>query len=222
VNIRLACCTLALLATAAALPAAQARGSVEAGAALAATCAACHGAAGANSNNPEWPNLAGQNASYITRQLHLLHDGKRVGKPGDANAATMSAMALTLTDQNMEDVAAYFATLAPAGLEADPAHWQAGQKLYQWGDRARGIPSCSACHGPVGAGNPTGGYPSLRAQQSAYVVKQLNAYGSDERYTRNDKGATNGGELAAIMRTVAGRLSEDDKRNLAAYIQGMR
>lgn len=221
-NIRLACTAAMLLATATWLPAAQAKGSVEVGAALAATCGACHGAAGANSINPEWPNLAGQNASYVTHQLHLLHDGKRVGKPGDANAATMTAMAATLSDQNIEDVAAYFATLAPAGLEADPVHWAAGQKLYQWGDRSRSVPACSACHGPIGAGNPVGGYPALRAQQSGYVLKQLNAYANDERYTKNEKGASSGGDLAAIMHTIAGRLSDTDKRDLAAYIQGMR
>jgi cytochrome c553 len=225
VNIRLACAAAALLATAIALPAAHAevaKGSVEAGAALAATCGACHGAAGANSNNADWPNLAGQNAHYVERQLHLLHDGKRVGKPGDTNAATMAAMAATLSDQNIADVAAYFATLVPAGLEADAAHYVAGQKLYQSGDRARAIPSCSACHGPVGRGNPTGGYPALRAQQASYVVKQLNAYSNDERYTKNEKGARNGGDLAAIMHTIAGRLNDNDKRDLAAYIQGMR
>jgi cytochrome c553 len=221
VNIRLACTTLALLATAFALPAAHARGSAETGATRAAICGACHGPTG-SSVNPEWPNLAGQNAAYIERQLHLLHDDKRVGKPGDANAALMPAQAKLLSDQDMEDVAAYFSSQVPAGLEADPSYYAAGQKLYQSGDRTRGIPACSACHGPVGGGIAIGGYPALRAQHSVYVIKQLGNYASGERYTKDAKGLPTGGALASIMQTIASRLTDADKRDLASYIQGIR
>jgi cytochrome c553 len=221
VNIRLACATAALLATTFALPAAQAKGSAEAGATRAAVCGACHGPTG-SSVNPEWPNLAGQNAAYIQRQLHLFHDGKRVGKAGDATSGLMPPQAMLLSDQDIEDVAAYFSGLVPTGLEADPSYFAAGQKLYQNGDRARGIPACSACHGPVGRGNPVGGYPALRAQHSVYVVKQLNNFASSERYTKDAKGQPTGGELATMMQTVAARLTDADKRDLASYIQGMR
>jgi cytochrome c553 len=221
VNIRLACATAALLATAFAVPAAHARGSAENGATRSAVCGACHGPTG-NSANPEWPNLAGQNAVYIERQLHLLHDDKRVGKPGDANSALMPAQAKLLSDQDMQDVAAYFSSLVPAGLEADPSYYAAGQKLYQSGDRARGIPACSACHGPVGRGNPVGGYPALRAQHSVYVIKQLGNYASGERYTKDAKGQPTGGALSSIMQSIAGRLTEADQRDLASYIQGLR
>jgi len=217
VNIRLACCVLALLAT----PISWSKGSATDGAAKAATCLACHGPNG-NSVNGEWPNLAGQNAAYVERQLHLLHDGKRVGKTGDAAAGLMPPMAATLNDQDIEDVAAYYAMQVPSGLEADPSYWEAGQELYRDGDRARGIPACAACHGPVGRGNPAAGYPALRGQQSVYLTKQLGAYGADVRYTKNDKGVSTGGDNAAIMHTIASRLTEADMRNLASYIQGMR
>jgi cbb3-type cytochrome c oxidase subunit III len=216
-TIRFAGCALALLAA----PISWSTGSAEAGAALAATCTACHGANG-NSSNGEWPSLAGQNAAYIERQLHLLHDGRRTGKTGDAAAAMMPAMATTLSDQNIEDVAAYYSQQTPAGLEADPSYWQAGQRLYRSGDRARGIPACAACHGPTGRGNPAAGYPSLRAQQSMYVVKQLSAYSADVRYAKNEKDASYGGDNAVIMHTIAARLSDEDMRNVASYIQGMR
>ena len=79
-------------------------------------------------------------------QLHLFHDGRRTGKPGDAGASMMPAMATALTDQNIEDVAAYYSQQTPAGLEADPSYWKAGQKLYRSGDRRardsglRGLP----------------------------------------------------------------------------------
>ena len=216
-SIRLACCVIALMAA----TGSWSQGSAEAGAAVAATCQACHGSNG-NSANPEWPNLAGQNTAYLERQLHLLHDGKRTGMPGDAAAAMMPAMAGALTDQNIEDVAVYFSMQTPVGLEADPSYWQAGQKLYRGGDRARGIPACSACHGPAGRGNPGSGYPALRAQQSMYVIKQLKAYGDSERYSKDARGASNGGENALIMHTIASRMSAEDMRDVASYIQGLR
>ena len=216
-TIRLACCALLLLAA----PISWSKGSAEAGAAVAATCLACHGPNG-NSINAEWPNLAGQNAAYIEHQLHLLHDGQRTGKAGDASAAMMPAMAVTLSDQNMEDVAAYFSQQAASGLEADPSYWQAGEKLYRSGDRARAIPACAACHGPTGRGNPAAGYPALRAQQSLYVIKQLGAYSADVRYSKNDKGVSFGGDNGNIMHTIAARLTDEDMRNLASYMQGMR
>ena len=216
-SIRLACCALALWAA----PISWSHGSAEGGAVLAGTCLACHGVNG-NSVNPEWPNLAGQNAAYIEHQLHLLHDGRRTGKVGDAAAAMMPAMATALSDQNIEDVAAYYSQQTPAGLEADPSYWRAGEKLYRGGDRARGIPACAACHGPSGHGNPAAGYPALRAQHSVYVVKQLGAYSADVRYSKNEHGASYGGDNAVIMHTIASRLSDEDIRNVASYIQGMR
>ena len=219
---RLAYRVLALLLVPAALaPAAWSKGSAADGAAKAATCLACHGPNG-NSTNPEWPSLAGQNAAYIEHQLHLLHGGQRVGKPGDAAAGMMPPMAAMLSDQDIEDVAAYYSTQAPTGLEADPSYWEAGQKLYQRGDRARGIPACAACHGPVGGGNPAAGYPALHGQESMYLIKQLGAYSSDARYTKNAKGASAGGDNDTIMHTIAARLNDTDIRNLASYIQGMR
>jgi cbb3-type cytochrome c oxidase subunit III len=216
-TMRLAC-LLALFPASMAL----ANGSAEAGAAKAAACSACHGAPGANSLMGEYPNLAGQNAAYIERQLHLMHDGKRTAREGDAMSAMMAPMAATLSDQDIADVAAYYATLVPAGLEADAAYWQAGQRLYRAGDRERGIPACAACHGPVGRGNPAAGYPALRAQQAMYLVKQLKAYGADTRYTHNEKGVSNGGDVGQIMRSIATRLTENDMRDLAAYVEGMR
>jgi cytochrome c553 len=53
-------------------------------------------------------------------------------------------------------------------------------------------------------------------------MKQLSAYGSDARYTKNDKGVSFGGDNATIMHTIAKRLTDEDMRNLASYIQGMR
>jgi cytochrome c553 len=211
-------CVVAALSYA--LPGA-AKGSAEDGAAKAATCLACHGANG-NSVNAEWPSLAGQNAAYIIKQLKMYHGGMRTGDPKNANSALMPPMAAPLSDQDMEDIAAYYSVQTPTGNEADPALWEAGAKLYRGGDRARNIPACAACHGPLGSGNPAAGYPALRAQHVNYTTRQLNDFRAQQRYTKNDKGASNGGDNAAIMQTIATRLSPDDIRALAAYLQGMR
>jgi len=204
------------LLAALAAPLAVAKGTAEAGATKAATCLACHGVNG-NSVNPEWPSLAGQNAAYVAKQLHAFHDKTRADSTG-----LMPPMAAPLSDQDIEDLAVYFSLQTPTGLEADPSYWQAGAKLYRGGDRARKIPACMACHGPVGRGNPAAGYPTLRAQHSVYTVKQLTAYAADARYIKTDKGDDAGGANAQIMHTIAGRLSQEDVRNLASYIQGIR
>jgi cytochrome c553 len=179
-------------------------GNVEAGATKATTCAACHGANG-NSINPEWPSLAGLGADYIADQLKNFKEGKRANP-------IMMPMAASLTADDMADIGAYFNSLTNTGLEADPSFWQAGEKLYRGGDAGRQIPACLACHGPTGRGNEPAKFPALRGQQSAYVVKQLNDYASGTRAT-----GPNG-----VMQTIAKRLSTDDIRNLASYIQGIR
>jgi cytochrome c553 len=181
-----------------------AAGSVETGATKAIVCQACHGANG-NSANPEWPSLAGIGADYIVEQLKNFKDGKRNNPVMMPNAANLSA-------DDMADLGAYFDSLTNTGLEADPSYWQAGEKLYRGGDQARGIPACMACHGPTGRGNEAAKFPALRGQQSVYVVKQLNDYASGARST-----GPNG-----IMQTIAKRLSADDIRNLASYLQGIR
>jgi cytochrome c553 len=179
-------------------------GSVEAGASKAVVCQACHGANG-NSANPEWPSLAGIGADYIAEQLKSFKEGKRTNPVMMPNVANLSA-------DDMADLGAYFDSLTNAGLEADPSYWLAGEKLYRGGDAARGIPACMACHGPTGRGNEPAKFPALRGQQSVYLAKQLNDYASGARAT-----GPNG-----IMQTVAKRLSPDDIRNVASYLQGIR
>ena len=183
---------------------AMAVGSVEAGASKAVVCQACHGANG-NSANPEWPSLAGIGADYIAEQLKNFKEGKRTNPVMMPNVANLSA-------DDMADLGAYFDSLTNTGLEADPSYWQAGEKLYRGGDAARGIPACMACHGPTGRGNEPAKFPALRGQQSVYLAKQLNDYASGARAT-----GPNG-----IMQTIAKRLSPDDIRNLASYLQGIR
>ncbi len=192
------------------------KGDAKAGAEKVLACQACHGLNG-NSTNPEWPSLAGQNAAYTSEQMKLFRAQHR-------NNLVMAAQATTLTaDQDIADIAAYFAAQTPTGLEADPSYWKAGEALYRGGDAARGIPACKACHGPVGRGNAGAAYPALRAQHAGYTIKQLTEYATDSRYLdASGSGAKHKSRNGHMMVTISKRLSAEDMRNLASYIQGMR
>jgi cytochrome c553 len=182
------------------------------GATKSAVCSACHGPEG-NSVNPEWPRLAGQSAVYIAEQLRLFRAGSRANP-------IMQPLAATLSDQDISDLAVYYQAQTPTGLEADPSYWRSGQALYLRGDRARDVPACVACHGPLGRGNLAAGYPALRAQQSVYVAKQLGDYASGARYSGpNAQQASRNGTM---MFTIAKRLTPEEIRDAASYVQGMR
>jgi cytochrome c553 len=183
----------------------SADGKPEAGAAKAAVCSACHGPNG-HSINPLWPNLAGQHASYTFEQVKAIQKGDKRANP------TMQPLVANLSDEDIRDIAAYYATQTEAGLEADPSYWKSGEKIYRGGVAQRNIPACVACHGPIGRGNAPGKYPALRAQHAQYTLKQLHDYKSGERKTGP----------GGIMQTIAGRLSEEEMRDLASYIQGLR
>lgn len=188
-------------------------GKVENGASKTAVCAGCHGPNG-NSANPDWPRLAGQSAVYIVEQLNLFKSQVRPNP-------VMMPLASGLSDQDINDIAVYFQAQTPTGLEADPSYWKAGEALYRRGDKARNIPACIACHGPGGRGNLTAGYPALRAQHSVYVAKQLNDYASGARYS-GAKNPAQPSRNGAMMLTIAKRLTPEDIRNVASYVQGLR
>jgi len=179
-------------------------GNAEAGQAKSALCAACHGADG-NSVNPQWPSLAGLGADYIAQQLAYFKSQQR-------NNAIMYPIAMTLSPQDMADIGAYYGSQKNTGLEADPSTWKQGEHLYRAGNQERGIPACMACHGPLGAGNEPAKWPALRGQHAEYVVTQLTAYASGERVSPSN----------AIMPTIAKRLTPDEMKQLASYVQGLR
>lgn len=188
-------------------------GTAQNGSTKVATCIACHGPNG-NSTNPDWPKLAGQNAVYVAEQLRLFKAAVR-------NNPVMMPMGSMLSDRDIDDLSVYYEAQTPTGLEADPSYWKAGQALYTFGDSARNIPACIACHGPVGRGNLASGYPALRAQYAVYVVKQLNDYASGARYAGAAPGKPQS-RNGAMMETIAKLLTPEEIRNVASYVQGMR
>jgi cytochrome c553 len=181
-------------------------GSVEAGKARSITCTACHGAEG-NSVNPLWPNIAGQNATYIVAQLLAF-------KSGDRQDPLMAPQAMMLSDDDVANLAVYYESL-PAAAQAvsDASSVDKGEAIYRGGDSENGVAACLACHGPTGRGNPAANYPAIQGQHAAYTEKQLRDYASGSRTT---DGTTR------IMRDIAERLDADDVKAVASYIQGLR
>jgi cytochrome c553 len=182
---------------------AQETGSAEAGQTKAGVCAACHGADG-NSVNPEWPSLAGQHASYIVSQLKAYKDGSRQN-------ALMSPQAMSLSEEDMQDLAAWYSSQALTPKEADPALLGRGRQLYTGGNPDREIAACIACHGPGGRGNPLAGYPAIAGQHATYTANQLRLYASGERQGAN-----------AMMRNIAANMTEEDIKAVSSFIQGLR
>jgi cytochrome c553 len=181
-------------------------GSAEAGKARSVTCAACHGPDG-NSVNPAWPSIAGQNAPYMLKQLQAFKSGSRTDP-------LMTAQAMPLSEQEMRDLAVYYAAQAPAPKAvAAPESVNKGEALYQGGDAENKIAACLACHGPTGRGNPAAAYPMLKGQHATYTATQLRNYANGQR---KSDGPTR------VMRDIAARLEEDDILAVASYVQGLQ
>ena len=141
-------------------------GDPVAGEAKAALCTSCHGPAG-NSVNPGWPKLAGQHARYTAKQVRDFKVG------ATRSDALMAPMIAALSDQDIEDIAAYY-SLQPSsgGFVSEELH-ALGERIYRGGNMESGVPACIACHGPKGAGNGPAGFPRLAGQHAAYTAKQL-------------------------------------------------
>ncbi|MEO1889513.1 MAG: c-type cytochrome [Cycloclasticus sp.] len=192
-------CVLGLLLSSAAF----ANGDIEAGRTTAAVCAGCHGQNG-NSTNPVWPKLAGQHAFYIVKELHDFQNKKRLD-------ATMAPMAAGLSAADIEDVAAYFASL-PSTVEAASADKiKLGEKLYRAGKVDNGLPACIACHGPNGAGSAPARFPRIGGQHAAYLSKTLKDFKAE---TRNN-------DHQAMMRDIAGRMNNKEIEAVSSYISGL-
>jgi cytochrome c553 len=172
-------------------------------------CAACHNADG-NSSITANPKLAGQHYDYLVKQLK---DFKAVGdKPAARPNPVMGGMVAGLTEDQMRDIAAYFASQKSADNSAKNKQTiEQGKKLYRAGDQAKGLPACAACHGPAGAGMPAQ-YPRIAGQHSDYTETQLKAFRAGERANDPNK----------MMRMVALKMTDAEIKAVADYIAGLR
>jgi len=182
----------------------HAEGDAEAGKEKTQSCAICHGADG-NSTTPQWPKIAGQHADYLEEQLEGFRSGVRVGQ-------VMNEMASELSDQDIEDLAAYFSEQTPVLGETDPKLLPHGQKVYRGGIAETEVPACMACHGPNGQGNPGSAYPLLSGQHAEYVYIALQAYAD---------GLVEGTN-SYMMTDIARRMTDRDMRAVATYVEGLR
>ncbi len=192
---------------------AHAAGNAEAGQEKVAVCGACHGPDG-NSAAPNFPKLAGQGENYLFKQLQDIKAGSSpTAEPGvGRKVLEMTGILEPYSEQDLQDMAAYFASQKMTIGMADPALVQQGEQLFRGGKLDVGMPACSGCHSPNGVGNNLARFPRLGGQHSAYTAKQLTDFREGDR--------TNDGDTA-IMRTIASKLSNKEIQALSSYIQGL-
>lgn len=165
-------------------------------------CSACHGTDG-NSVITANPKLAGQHPEYLVKQLTEFKAGKRAN-------AVMSGMAAMLSDEDMKNLAAYFAgQKLVLGQTKTNGQGSLGEKIYRGGIAANNLPACASCHGATGAGLPKQ-FPRLGGQHADYTLAQLRTFRTGER--------TN----APMMMTIATKMTDTEMSAVADYIQGLR
>jgi cytochrome c553 len=177
----------------------------EAGRALAAPCVACHGEDG-NATAPINPSLAGQNMRYLVRQMLLIRDGGRA-------APLMAGQLDRMTDEEIEHMAAFYASQTPKVNQAPASAAGLGQSIYRGGILDKQVAACTGCHAPDGSGNAPAGFPALTGQPVDYVVAQLTAYREGLRTTDEEYGG--------MMRQTAARMTDGEIRAVADYVLGL-
>lgn len=166
-------------------------------------CSGCHGRDG-NSDNSEYPILAGQGQGYLIKQFLDFKSGVR---KDDHMTSIVEAVSI----EDIKHIAAYLSRQQRRQGSASTKTSDSGKQIFQNGNSVRSISACAACHGKEGKGNSVLNYPSLAGQHADYIAKTLKEFRSGVR--RNDK--------QAVMRTIAAGLSDQDIEALAAYIAAM-
>ena len=165
-------------------------------------CAVCHTSDGSR-GLPANPILAGQHAEYLAKQLVEFKAGKRA-------SPIMAGMAATLSDDDVRNVAAFYASKsAKPGAARNKDLVLLGEKIYRGGIAAKQVPACAGCHSPTGAGIPSQ-YPRLAGQHAEYAEVQLVALRSGQRAN------------APQMVAIAARLSDQEIKAVADYMAGLR
>jgi len=172
-------------------------------------CAACHAADG-NSPLAANPKLAGQIYEYLHKQL--VNFKPQAGKKAERENPVMGGMVASLSESDMQNVSAYYASqkLKPA-TATSKERVALGQKIYRGGITASGVPACAGCHGPTGAGIPAQ-YPRIAGQFPEYVEAQLRAF----------RAGTRANDPNGMMRGVAVRMNNREIRAVAEYVAGLR
>jgi cytochrome c553 len=189
-------------ASAAEAKAAAAKPDLAKGQATSAVCGACHTADGSR-GAPANPILAGQHPEYLVKQLTEFKAGVR-------DNAIMKGMAATLGEDDMKNVAAFYASKkAKSGFAKDKTLATLGEKIYRGGLADRNVPACAGCHSPTGAGIPAQ-YPRLGGQHAEYTETQLLAFRGGVR------------KNSIQMTGVAAKMNDTEIKAVADYIAGLQ
>ena len=206
----------------------HAEGNISSGKEKAAACVSCHGDNG-NSMAPTFPKLAQQHSSYLIKQLRAFKNGAR-------NDPMMSSIAMGLTEEDMIDIAAYYAeqevsaNQLPVLDDEDekPAATEAkkktdgndaiqtiiaqGSDLYRNGDLPREVSACIACHGPFGEGNKPAAFPLLKSQHADYLIKTLTDFKNDSRSNNPEN----------MMHMIAKKMTDEEIKAVSYRISMMK
>jgi cytochrome c553 len=192
------------LGTAAVVQAQEVNGDVKAGEGKIAMCIGCHGIAGYQSSFPEVykvPKIAGQNAGYIAAALHGYAKGER-------RFPTMHAVSVSLSDQDIADISAYYAQLGQADAKALPEAPSREPSTEVAALLQKG--ACVSCHGANFAKPIDPSYPQIAGQNADYLFVALKAY-----KTENNPHI---GRSNAIMGGIAKQFTNKELKALAGYI----
>lgn len=197
----LSCCLFAAASVSANEAPAPAKADLVKGAATAAVCSACHSTDGSR-GSPAQPILQGQHPEYLVKQLTEYKSGLR-------GNAIMSGMVAALSESDMKNVAAFYASKhAKPGFAKNADLATLGEKIYRGGIADRNIPACAACHSPNGAGIPAQ-YPRLSGQHADYTEAQLIAFRGGVR------------KNSAQMTGVASKMNDVEIKAVSDYIAGL-
>jgi cytochrome c553 len=177
-------------------------------------CSACHGADG-NSPAPTFPKIAGQNERYLIKQMNDIKSGARP-------VPTMVGQLDNMSDEDIADIAAFYASQTGSGGQADEAKVALGAKVYRGGVSETGVAACAACHGARGGGNSPAGFPALGGQHAEYIADQLRRFrtGAENTLEENPNGRTNDGDTR-MMRDIALRMTDNEIDAVASFIAGL-
>ena len=200
------------------------QGDPAAGKAKVGECTACHGADG-NSPSPAFPKLASLGERYLLKQMQDILCGfksaeeQKASKCTARSVPTMAGQLDAFSQQDLADIAAYYASQPIQVGQADPELVALGEQIYRAGIKEKGVAACTACHSPTGKGNAPAGFPALGGQHAAYIDTQLKAFREGADYN-GERGRNNDGDTK-IMRAVADKLSDREIEAVASYISGL-
>jgi cytochrome c553 len=181
-------------------------GDASRGAALAATCQACHGAQGEGNPGSGFPRLAGQTADYLAAQLRNYADGRR-------SSPVMTPLAKALDAQKLADVAAFYAERsaphAARSTHPTPDQLRRGRLLTRVGDESKQLQACANCHGPDGSGERYAA-PYLAGQSATYLANAIGEWKAGTRHSGEKQ-----------MGPVVARLDGQDIAALGAYFESL-